>query len=196
MTYPLPSKVLKDFLQLLRPGDVVAGMVSGIENFGVFVDLDGAPETAVGFIPPPEVSWRWISSAHEVVSLGQRVSAEVLALDTELRGQAVLSLAALQENPWLVWAERVGSIASGRVTKVVPFGAFVLGDGIAGLIHSSELLAAEPAREVRVGDAMTARIAEADPPMRRIRPSHNGVGHGAAAEWPGQPDGRPPRARR
>ncbi|MEU3504048.1 S1 RNA-binding domain-containing protein [Streptomyces hundungensis] len=87
VTYPLPSKVLKDFLQSLRPGEVVAGTVSGIENFGVFVNLDGAPETSVGFIPPPELSWRWISSGHEVVSLGQRVSAEVLALDTELRGQ-------------------------------------------------------------------------------------------------------------
>ncbi|MFE9444897.1 S1 RNA-binding domain-containing protein [Streptomyces sp. NPDC006602] len=64
----------------------------------------------------------------------------------------------------------MGSIVSGRVTKLVPFGAFVgLDDGIAGLIHSSELLAAEPGREVRIGDVMTARIAEVDPPMRRIR---------------------------
>jgi small subunit ribosomal protein S1 len=148
----------------------VAGVVSGIENFGVFVDLDGAPETSVGFIPPPELSWRWISSGHEVVSLGQCVSAEVLDLETEMRGQAVLSLVALQENPWLVWAQRVGTIVSGRVTKLVPFGAFVgLDDGIAGLIHGSELLAAEPGREVRIGDVMTARIAEVDPPMRRIR---------------------------
>ncbi|MFB7745332.1 S1 RNA-binding domain-containing protein [Streptomyces sp. NPDC059095] len=170
MTYPIPSKALRDFLLSLRPGDVVAGVVSGIENFGVFVDLDGAPEASVGFVPPPELSWRWIISCHEAVSLGQRVSAEVLALDVERRGQAVLSLVALQENPWLVWSGRVGSIVSGRVTKLVPFGAFVgLDDGFAGLIHSSELPAAEPDRELRVGDVMTARIAEVDPSMRRIR---------------------------
>ncbi|MFF3158644.1 S1 RNA-binding domain-containing protein [Streptomyces sp. NPDC001251] len=170
MTYPLPSKALRDFLLSLRPGDVVAGVVSGIENFGVFVDLDGAPEASVGFVPPPELSWRWITSCHEAVSLGQRVSAEVLARDIERRGQAVLSLVALQENPWLVWSGRVGSIVSGRVTKLVPFGAFVgLDDGFAGLIHSSELPAAEPDRELRVGDVMTARIAEVDPSMRRIR---------------------------
>ncbi|MER7312072.1 MULTISPECIES: S1 RNA-binding domain-containing protein [Streptomyces] len=170
MTYPLPSKALRDFLVPLCPGDVVAGLVTRIENFGVFVDLDGAPEASVGFIPPPELSWRWLSFCHEAVSLGQRVSAEVLALDTERRGQAVLSLIALQENPWLVWAERVGSVVSGRVTKLVPFGAFIgLDDGIAGLIHNSELLAAAPGGEVRVGDVMTVRIAEVDPPMRRIR---------------------------
>ncbi|MFF3159303.1 S1 RNA-binding domain-containing protein [Streptomyces sp. NPDC057910] len=170
MAYPLPSKALRDFLLSLRPGDVVAGVVSGIENFGVFVDLDGAPEASVGFVPPPELSWRWITSCHEAVSLGQRVSAEALALDVERRGQAVLSLVALQENPWLVWSGHVGSIVSGRVTKLVPFGAFVgLDDGIAGLIHSSELPAAEPDRKLRVGDVMTARIAEVDPSMRRIR---------------------------
>ncbi|GAA3183099.1 hypothetical protein GCM10017688_41380 [Streptomyces ramulosus] len=102
--------------------------------------------------------------------MGQRVSAEVLALDTEKRGQAVLSLTALQENPWLVWATCVGSIVSGRVTKLVPFGAFVgLDDGITGLVHSSELLAAEPDRGIRVGDVMTVRIAEVDPPVRRMR---------------------------
>ncbi|MFD7541947.1 S1 RNA-binding domain-containing protein [Streptomyces sp. NPDC059819] len=116
MAYPLPSKALRDFLLSLRPGDVVAGVVSGIENFGVFVDLDGAPEASVGFVPPPELSWRWITSCHEAVSLGQRVSAEVLALDVERRGQAVLSLVALQENPWLVcpgaWA--ASSVAASR----------------------------------------------------------------------------------
>lgn len=98
------------------------------------------------------------------------MSAEVLALDSERRGQAVLSLVALQENPWLGWSGRVGSTVSGRVTKLAPFGAFVgLDDGIAGLIHNAELLAAEPDRKVRVGDVMTARIAEVDPSMRRIR---------------------------
>ncbi|MER6301643.1 S1 RNA-binding domain-containing protein [Kitasatospora sp. NPDC001539] len=170
MTYPRPSKALRAFLLSLRPGDAVAGAVSGIENFGVFVDLDGAPEASVGFIPPPELSWRWISSCREAVSLGQRVSAEVLALDIEGRGQAVLSLVARQENPWLVWSGRVGSVVRGRVTKLVPFGAFVgLDDGIEGLLHSSELSAAETDRDVRIGDVMTARIAAVDPSMRRIR---------------------------
>ncbi|MGW3321386.1 S1 RNA-binding domain-containing protein [Streptomyces virginiae] len=60
VTYPLPSKALNDFLMTLHPGDVVAGVVAGIENFGVFVDLDGAPEASAGFIHP----WRlWADRA-------------------------------------------------------------------------------------------------------------------------------------
>ncbi|MBD9727495.1 hypothetical protein [Streptomyces caniscabiei] len=76
-----------------------------------FVALDGAPEASAGFIPPPELSWRWISSCHEAVSLGQRVTAEVLALDTEIRGQAVLSLVALQPNAWSLWADRAAALS-------------------------------------------------------------------------------------
>ncbi|MER5871933.1 S1 RNA-binding domain-containing protein [Streptomyces sp. NPDC002044] len=170
MTYPLPSTALNDFLMALHPGDVVAGVVARIENFGVFVDLDGAPEASAGFIPPPELSWRWISSCHEAVSLGQRVNAEVLALDTEMRGQAMLSLVALQPNPWSLWTDRAGSVIRGRVTKLVPFGIFVsLDEGIAGLVHHSELPPAGPERTVRIGDEMTVQIAEVDVPMRRIR---------------------------
>jgi ribosomal protein S1 len=176
VTYPLPSRALNDFLATLHPGEVVAGVVAGIENFGVFVDLDGAPEASAGFIPPPELSWRWISSCHEAVSLGQRVTAEVLALDTEVRGQAVLSLAALQPNPWSRWADRVGSVIQGRVTKLVPFGIFLsLDEGIAGLVHRSELPPSGTRWKVRIGDEMTVRITEVDVPMRRIRLSLAGM---------------------
>ncbi|MGW7312061.1 S1 RNA-binding domain-containing protein [Streptomyces sp. NPDC054865] len=177
MTYPLPSKALTEFLMTLHPGDVVAGVVAGIEVFGAFVDLDGAPEASAGFIPPPELSWSWISSCHEAVSLGQHVTAEVLALDTEMRGQAVLSLVALQPNPWSVWTDRVGSVVRGRVTKLVPFGIFVdLDDGIAGLVHCSELPPAGPEQTVRIGDEVIVRITEVDVPMRRIRLSLAGTG--------------------
>ncbi|MFH8753341.1 S1 RNA-binding domain-containing protein [Streptomyces rimosus] len=170
MTYPLPSTALTGFLMTLRPGDVVAGVVAGIKNFGVFVDIDGAPEASVGFIPPPELSWRRISSCHEAVSLGQRVTAEVLSLDIEMRGQAVLSLVALQPSPWSLWADRVGSVVRGRVTKLAPFGVFVrLDDGVAGLVHHSELPPAKPQRAVRIGEEMTVRITEVDVPTRRIR---------------------------
>ncbi|MGW7064107.1 S1 RNA-binding domain-containing protein [Streptomyces sp. NPDC054904] len=176
MTYPLPSKALNDFLMALHPGDVVTGVVARIENFGVFVDLDGAPEASAGFIPPPELSWRWISSCHEAVSLGERVNAAVLALDTEMRGQAVLSLVALQPNPWSLWADRVGSVIRGRVTKLVSFGIFVsLDDAIAGLVHQSELPPSGPERAVQIGDEMTVWITEVDVPMRRIRLSLAGT---------------------
>ncbi len=170
MTYPLPSPALKEFLATLRRGEERSGAVTAIENFGVFVDLDGAPEPSVGFIPPPEVSWRWIASCGEVVTIGQRVTAAVLGVDAEMRGQAVLSLIALQSNPWLAWVDQVGSVLRGRVTKLVPFGVFVrIDDGMDGLLHTSELSQLGSDRDIRVGDELTARIAEVDPAMRRIR---------------------------
>lgn len=116
------------------------------------------------------------------------MTAEVLALETEVRGQAVLSLVALQPNPWSLWADRAGSVVRGRVTKLVPFGIFVgLDDGIAGLVHCSELLPAGPEQAVRIGDEMIVRIAEVDVPMRRIRLSLVGtddVGAGSRTDAP------------
>ncbi|MFJ7910162.1 S1 RNA-binding domain-containing protein [Kitasatospora sp. NPDC096204] len=170
MTCPLPSPALKEFLATLRRGVERSGVVTSIETFGVLVDIDGAPEPSVGFIPPPEVSWKWISSCGEVVTIGQRVTAAVLGVDAETRGQAVLSLIALQPNPWLAWVDKVGSVLQGRVTKLVPFGVFVSVDnGMDGLLHNSELSQLGGDRDIRVGDELTTRIAEVDPARRRIR---------------------------
>ncbi|TQF01956.1 S1 RNA-binding domain-containing protein [Kitasatospora acidiphila] len=170
MTYPPLSQTLKDFLATLRRGEERSGVVTSIERFGVFVDLDGAPEPSVGFIPPPEVSWKWISSCDEVVTAGQRVTAAVLGVDTQMRGQAVLSLIALQPNPWLAWVDRIGSVLRGPVTKQVPFGIFVsVDDGMDGLIHNSELAQLGIEHNIQVGDELTVQIAEVEPAMRRIR---------------------------
>lgn len=96
------------------------------------------------------------------------LTAEVLGVDAELRGQAVLSLIALQVNPWLAWVDRVGSVLTGPVTKVVPFGVFVgVGGGMSGLIHNSELPC--PCFHFAVGDEITVRIAEVEPVRRRMR---------------------------
>jgi ribosomal protein S1 len=159
------------FLATLRPGEVVQGTVTRIENFGVFVDLDGGPEPEIGFVPVPELSWKWISSAHEAVAVGQRVSAEVLALDTETRGQATLSLCALQENPWKAWADRVGSVATGRVTgNFVPHGVFVtLEDGIAGLLPYGELGPPGQQQTVDHGSELTVQVVDVEVPLRRMR---------------------------
>jgi len=93
--------------------------VAAIEQFGVLMDLDGPPEPSVGRIPVPQLSWEWISDSSQVVTVGRQVTVEVVGVDTKLRGQAVLSLRALQANPWLPWADQVGSVIRGRVTKLV-----------------------------------------------------------------------------
>ncbi|WP_419184039.1 S1 RNA-binding domain-containing protein [Streptomyces caniscabiei] len=48
-------------------------------------------------------------------------------------------------------------------------------DGIAGLVHRSELPPAGPKQAARIGDEMTVRITQVDVPMRRIRLSLAGT---------------------
>jgi small subunit ribosomal protein S1 len=173
---------LKEFLSTLRRGEVRSGVVVSIEQFGVLVDLDGAPESMAGIIPLPEVSWKWLPS-DEVLAAGQRVTAEVLDVESETRGQAVLSLIALQSNPWLAWVDRVGCVLTGRVTKVVPFGVFVgVDDDMNGLVCNSQLPCLGDC--FRIGDEITVQIAKVEPERRRIHlalpDSTDAVRHGSA----------------
>ena len=150
----------------LKPGIVVRGIVSDVRNFGVFVRLEGDSDDGpgTGFIRIPEPTWEFFDDPAGVVHVGQRVSAEVLDFDTR-HGQVQLSLKALQEDPLVRFADRVGEVLSGPVLKVVPFGVFVrVGPGIAGLLHES-VLTKEPA----TGDIVTVTIAEVDVPRRRVR---------------------------
>lgn len=165
------------FLKGLRPGEVLAGTVVAIESFGVFVDLDDGPGhpvyPGVGFITYPELSWRRFEAASDVVEIGQRVSCEFLQFDT-WNGEARLSLRAMQPDPFLGFVEGVvvGQRLRGRVTKLVPFGAFVqVADGIEGLVHLSELSSvpvAAPEDVVRIGDEVTVVVTDVDRERRRL----------------------------
>ena len=125
------------FLNDLAKGQIRTGVVSSIVNFGAFIDLGGVD----GLVHVSELSWKHIEHASEVVEIGQEVTVEVLEVDQE-RERVSLSLKATQEDPWQIFARThaIGQYAPGKVTKLVPFGAFVrVADGIEGLVHISEL---------------------------------------------------------
>jgi small subunit ribosomal protein S1 len=125
------------FLNDLVKGQVRTGVVSSIVNFGAFIDLGGVD----GLVHVSELSWKHIEHASEVVEVGQEVTVEVLEVDQD-RERVSLSLKATQEDPWQVFARThaIGQYIPGKVTKIVPFGAFVrVADGIEGLVHISEL---------------------------------------------------------
>jgi small subunit ribosomal protein S1 len=112
-------------------------VVSSIVNFGAFIDLGGVD----GLVHVSELSWKHIEHASEVVEVGQEVTVEVLEVDND-RERVSLSLKATQEDPWQLFARThaIGQYIPGKVTKIVPFGAFVrVADGIEGLVHISEL---------------------------------------------------------
>ncbi|MFE2582056.1 S1 RNA-binding domain-containing protein [Streptomyces sp. NPDC059378] len=165
------------FLSGLRPGEILTGTVSAIERFGVFVALDDGPEhpvfPGVGFITYPELSWRDFEAATDVVQIGQRVSCEFLQFDT-WNGEARLSLRAMQPDPFRQFTDRimVGRRLTGRVTKLLPFGAFVeVADGIQGLVHLSELSPVPmtvPEEVVQVGDQVVVVVTDIDNVRRRL----------------------------
>jgi small subunit ribosomal protein S1 len=121
----------------LAKGQIRTGVVSSIVNFGAFIDLGGVD----GLVHVSELSWKHVEHASEVVEVGQEVTVEVLEVDSD-RERVSLSLKATQEDPWQVFARThaIGQYIPGKVTKIVPFGAFVrVADGIEGLVHISEL---------------------------------------------------------
>ena len=143
--------------------------MSSIVNFGAFVDLGGVD----GLVHVSELSWKHIEHASEVVEVGQEVTVEILEVDLD-RERVSLSLKATQEDPWQVFARThaIGQIAPGKVTKLVPFGAFVrVADGIEGLVHISELSGkhVELAEQVvSVGDEVFVKVIDIDLERRRI----------------------------
>ena len=159
----------QEFLTSLEKGEIRVGTVSSIVNFGAFVDLGGVD----GLVHVSELSWKHVDHPSEVVDVGQEVNVEVLEVDLE-RERVSLSLKATQEDPWRQFARthEVGDIIEGRVTKLVPFGAFVeLDDAIEGLVHISELAEhhVEKAEdEVSVHDRVPVKIIDIDLDRRRI----------------------------
>lgn len=158
-----------EFLADLAPGQVRKGVISSIVNFGAFVDLGGVD----GLVHVSELSWKHIEHASEVVEVGQEVTVEVLSVELD-RERVSLSLKATQEDPWQVFARThaIGQVAPGKVTKLVPFGAFVrVADGIEGLVHISELSGqhVELAEQVvSVGDEVFVKVIDIDLERRRI----------------------------
>src|SRR6201986_2553983 len=177
------SEVRSEFLNQLARGQVRKGVVSSVVNFGAFVDLGGVD----GLVHVSELSWKHIDHPSEVVEVGQEVTVEVLDIDLD-RERVSLSLKATQEDPWRQFprTHQIGQVVPGRVTKLVPFGAFVrVQDGIEGLVHISELAERHveiPEQVVQVGDSLLVKVIDIDLERRRISLSLKQANEGSLTE--------------
>ena len=177
------SAVRQNFLTTLQKGQVRSGVVSSIVNFGAFVDLGGVD----GLVHVSELSWKHIDHPSEVVEVGQEVTVEVLDVDMD-RERVSLSLKATQEDPWQQFARthQIGQVVPGKVTKLVPFGAFVrVDEGIEGLVHISELAERHveiPEQVVQVGDEIFVKVIDIDLERRRISLSLKQANEGTIGE--------------
>lgn len=123
-------------LEKITVGDSLDGVVTGIMNFGIFVDLEGIE----GLVHISEIAWEKVNHPGDYYQVGGPITVKVLGIDTDSKKLA-LSVKQLTDNPWETVEEKypVGTKVSGKVSKIVPFGAFVnLAKGLDGLIHVSE----------------------------------------------------------
>ncbi len=158
-----------ELMEALIEGATRWGTVSGISNFGAFVDLGGAD----GLIHISELSWLPVKEVSDLLEVGQTIEVYVLRVDREA-GKIALSLRRTQPQPWDTVMERfrVGQFVSGAVTNLAEFGAFArIEDSVEGLIHISELshrVLRHPKEAVSVGDVLTLKILHIDPERRRM----------------------------
>ncbi len=121
----------------IEKGGTVKGIVKNITDFGAFIDLDGLD----GLLHITDMSWSRLNHPNEMLKVGQEIEVLVLDIDRE-KERVSLGLKQKTQNPWDQIAEKypVNLKVKGKVTNLVPYGAFVeLEPGIEGLVHVSEL---------------------------------------------------------
>jgi small subunit ribosomal protein S1 len=170
------ASALKD----LAEGQVVRGTVSGVRDFGVFVNLGDIE----GLIHISELSWQRVKHPRDVLRIGQEVEVKIIKVDP-VSQRVGLSLKQLQADPWRQVEQRVhpGDWVEGRVTRLTSFGAFVdLGEGVEGLLHTSQMAGADPVAE---GQVVRVRVVSVEAERQRI-------GLSLRPEGEGRPRGRRP----
>lgn len=171
-------------LQELAEGDAREGVVSGLCDFGAFVDLGGAD----GLVHISELAWHRVRYPGEVVSVGEKVKVFVLHLDEN--GKRIgLSLKRLQPNPWSRIEEtcHIGQLIEGTVSRVEAFGAFVsLEPGIEALLHVSQIADdpnTDPRRHLYEGQRVLTRIISIEADKQRLGLSLKEVTEGEREQW-------------
>ncbi len=131
------SELRQRFLQTVKVGDKVTGLVKNITDFGAFVDLEGMD----GLLHITDMSWGRITHPSEMLRVAQEIEVIILDVDRE-KERVSLGLKQMSDNPWQDIEARypISTQVKGKVTKLLPYGAFIeLEKGVEGLVHVSEL---------------------------------------------------------
>ncbi|GJQ29272.1 MAG: hypothetical protein HBSAPP03_11560 [Phycisphaerae bacterium] len=157
----------------LAEGQTIAGTVRKIMDFGAFVDIGGVD----GLIHFSDLTYDRVNfgakNVEKYVKEGQQVTVRILKLDWENK-RIGLGLKQTQSDPFATALNAVveGAEVSGRVTKILDFGAFVeIGPGVEGMVHISEL---DHRRVASVGDVLKpdeivrAKVLKIDKDNRRV----------------------------
>lgn len=164
------KEAIKDGLverfESLKIGDSVSGVVTGVVDFGVFVNVDGIE----GLVHISEISWERVNNPNDYVKTGQNIEAKIIAIDKD---RLSLSIKQLTEDPWLdeVKQFKAGSEVEGTVTRITPFGAFVqISPAVEALVHVSELGDddTDPEKVFTLNEQKTFKVLDIDKENRKI----------------------------
>ena len=165
------KEAIKDDMQArfseLKVGDEVEGLITGVIDFGAFVNVDGIE----GLIHISEISWERVEDPKKYVKNGDKVKAKIIAIDKD---RLSLSLKQTQEDPWLSEVKKFkkDGIVEGRVTRITPFGAFVqLSPAVEALVHVSEMSndeGTDPEKVFNVNETKQFKVLDIDEEARKI----------------------------
>jgi small subunit ribosomal protein S1 len=165
------KEAVKDDMQArfseLKVGDEVEGVITGVIDFGAFVNVDGIE----GLIHISEISWERVDNPRNYVKVGDQVKAKIIAIDKD---RLSLSLKQMTEDPWLseVKAFKKGDVVEGKVTRITPFGAFVqLSSSVEALVHVSEMSDEEtvdPEQIFQLNEKKQFKVLDIDTEARKI----------------------------
>ncbi|MBI3572986.1 MAG: S1 RNA-binding domain-containing protein, partial [Candidatus Kerfeldbacteria bacterium] len=151
-----------------KVGDVIEGKVTGVVDFGAFVEFGQHLE---GLIHISELAWQRVDNPRDILKVGDQVQAVIIGIDGT---KISLSLKRLKDDPWKKAVEKysVGQVVKGKVLKLNPFGAFVeLDEEIHGLAHISELSkkpVRNPSDVVKEGETKEFKIISIEPESHRL----------------------------
>lgn len=158
-----------EFWNNIAVNEIVEGKVLRFAPFGAFVDVRGFDCLA----HTSDLSWDRVNNPQEVLTIGETYEFVVLALDRE-KNRVSLGYKQLQPQPWQVAEEKyaVGSVVTGTVARVVPFGAFIqLDKSIDGLLHVSNVSwewIEDINQVLKIGDEVQVEVLEFDGERKRI----------------------------
>lgn len=165
------KKAIKDDIQdqfaSLKQGDEVEGVVTGVIDFGAFVNVNGIE----GLIHISEISWERVEDPKDYVKTGDTVKAKIISIDKD---RLSLSLKQMSEDPWLTEVKKFkkGDNVEGKITRITPFGAFVqLSPSIEALVHVSEMSddeGVDPEKVFQLNEKKTFKVLDIDTEGRKI----------------------------
>ena len=154
-------------LEKLKVGDEVEGMVTGVIDFGAFVNVDGIE----GLVHISEISWERVEDPKQYVMPGEKIKAKIIAIDKD---RLSLSIKQMSDDPWLSEVKnfKKGEVVEGKITRITPFGAFVqLSPAVEALVHVSEMSddeSIDPEELFKLNEKKQFKVIDIDTENRKI----------------------------